>query len=47
MKTVGLAKDGRIIYGPYNQDSNLWKCKDIDMCNGRLLDDGSYGYLAT
>jgi len=44
---VGLAKDGHVIYGPYNDDGELWACEETDMCNGFLLADGSYGYAST
>ena len=43
----GLAKDGHVIYGPYNGDGELWTCDDVDMCNGFTLEDGSYGYAST
>lgn len=45
--TWGLAKDGHVIYGPYNADGELWTCDDIDVCNGFTLADGSYGYAST
>jgi hypothetical protein len=47
LKAVGVAKDGRVIYGPYNPNGNLYGCGDVDMCNGRIMEDGSYAYLAT
>ena len=47
LKMIGLAKDGRVIYGPYNTNHDLWGCNDVDMCNGRIMDDGSYAYLAS
>ena len=43
----GLAKDGHIIYGPYNADGELWTCTDIDVCNGFTSSDGSYAYAST
>lgn len=43
----GLARDGHVIYGPYNGDGELWTCDDHDVCNGFFLDDGSYGYAST
>lgn len=43
----GLARDGHVIYGPYNGDGELWNCDDHDVCNGFYLDDGSYGYAST
>jgi hypothetical protein len=44
---VGLAKDGHVIYGPYNDYGELWSCDDVDYCNGFFLDDTSYGYAST
>jgi hypothetical protein len=43
----GLAKDGHVIYGPFNADGEVWSCDDVDMCNGFFLADGSYGYAST
>lgn len=43
----GIARDGHVIYGPYNKAGELWACGDLDICNGFFLDDGSYGYAAT
>ncbi|CDW90817.1 UNKNOWN [Stylonychia lemnae] len=43
---IGFAKDGRVIYGPYRQDGNLWQPCDVDVCNGRMFGD-FYGYVAT
>jgi len=31
---VGLARDGHVIVGPYNDDGELWNCDDHDVCNG-------------
>jgi hypothetical protein len=43
----GIARDGHVIYGPYNEDGELWACEDYDVCNGFFLADGSYGYAST
>jgi hypothetical protein len=43
----GLAKDGHVIYGPYNTYGELWSCEDVDACNGFFLSDNSYGYAST
>lgn len=43
----GIARDGHVIYGPYNKDGELWGCDDHDVCNGFFLDDESYGYAST
>ena len=49
LRIIGLAKDGHVIYGPYNSDGELWECDDHDICNGRYFSemDGSYAYVAT
>jgi hypothetical protein len=45
---VGVAKDGHIIYGPWNTATgNQWTCAERDVCNGRTMPDGSYAYVAT
>jgi len=43
----GLAKDGHIVYGPYNADGDLWGCDDVDVCNGFTDSSGSYAYAST
>ena len=43
----GIALDGHVIYGPYNEDGELWSCEDLDVCNGFFLSDGAYGYAST
>ena len=44
---IGIAKDGHIIVGPYNEDGELWGCDDHDVCNGVFLSDNSYAYVVT
>jgi hypothetical protein len=44
---IGLARDGKVIYGPYNSNGELWNPCDVDMCNGRNMDSTHYGYVAT
>lgn len=44
---VGLARDGHVIKGPYNEDGELWDCDDHDVCNGTFMEDGSYVYVTT
>lgn len=34
---TGIAKDGHVIYGPYNGNGELWACEDLDFCNGFFL----------
>ena len=36
---VGIAKDGHVIFGPYNANGELWSCEDVDFCNGFFLPD--------
>ena len=43
---IGLARDGHLVYGPYNESGELWTCSEYDMCNGTFLDDGSYAYIS-
>lgn len=43
----GIAKDGHVIYGPYNAQGQLWDGTELDACNGFRLSDGSYGYATT
>lgn len=43
---VGIAKDGHMIYGPYNDKGNFWGCDDHDVCNGAFI-EGNYVYLST
>lgn len=47
LKAIGMAKDGHVIYGPYNPYGDLYTCSDLDMCNGRVMEDGSYAYIAS
>jgi hypothetical protein len=43
---IGLAKDGRKIWGPYSFDGTPWQPCEVDLCNGRVI-QGQYGYVAT
>lgn len=43
----GIARDGHVIYGPWNANGELWACEDHDVCNGFFLADNSYGYAST
>eukprot|EP00347_Sterkiella_histriomuscorum_P013113 403365969 len=43
---IGLAKDGRLIYGPFDENGKLWRACDLDMCNGKEI-NGHYSYVAT
>lgn len=43
---IGIAKDGRIIYGPFKSDGTLWQPCDVDVCNG-VRDGNYYYYVAT
>jgi len=43
---IGIAKDGRVIYGPFKPNGELWQPCDVDVCNGRYFND-YYGYVST
>ena len=34
---IGIARDGHLIYGPYNNEGDLWRPCDVDVCNGRII----------
>jgi len=44
---VGIAKDGYIIWGPYNNQGSEWTSCDVDICNGAFVDGTNYGYVST
>lgn len=44
---VGIARDGHPIYGPYNEDGELWACDEHDICNGTFMPNDFYAYVAT
>lgn len=44
---IGIAKDGFPIYAPIKTNGDEWSCIDHDACNGRLFEDGHYGYVST
>ena len=44
---IGLARDGHLVYGPYDLNEELWSSDDHDICNGTYLDDNSYAYVST
>lgn len=46
-QVIGIAKDGHLIYGPYNGSGELYTCDDRDVCNGKFMSDGSYAYVST
>ena len=43
----GIARDGHVIYGPYNEQGEIWNCEDHDVCNGFFTAAGSYAYAST
>lgn len=43
---IGLAKDGRVIYGPFKSDGTLWQPCEVDVCNG-VMEGSNYFYVAT
>ena len=46
LRPIGIAKDGHKIYGPYNENGQLWEPCDVDYCNGRYI-NGEYVYVVT
>ena len=46
MLPIGLARDGRIIFGPYKSDGTLWQPCDVDICNG-VKTGRYYFYVST
>lgn len=46
LNPIGIARDGHIIWGPYDDNGDTWSACDVDVCNG-LVVDGEYGYVAT
>ena len=42
---IGIARDGHMIIGPYDQDGSVFFC-DRDVCNGKFI-DGSYVYVGS
>ena len=45
LTVVGMAKDGHVIYGPYDSSGDLFDCNDLDICGGYTFSDGDYGYI--
>lgn len=44
---IGLARDGHIIYGPYDSTGALFQGNTkVDACNGAFTTDGTYVYVA-
>ncbi|TNV79542.1 hypothetical protein FGO68_gene10160 [Halteria grandinella] len=41
---VGVALDGRRIYGVYKGSNSVWGPCDVDVCNGRVI-NGDYSYV--
>ncbi len=46
MIPIGTAKDGRVIYGPYKANGQLWQPCDVDICNGRR-EGNTYYYVSS
>jgi hypothetical protein len=45
---IGIAKDGHVLYGPYDDSGELWQTNDVDACNGAWSADRSdYFYVGT
>eukprot|EP00347_Sterkiella_histriomuscorum_P015726 403355911 len=47
IRPIGIARDGRPIYGPYKQDGSLWQPCEVDICNGRYVMRNYYAYQLT
>jgi hypothetical protein len=45
-EVVGIALDGRKIYGPFNNAGGFYLRSDVDICNGMII-DGEYAYVMT
>lgn len=43
---MGIAKDGRPIYGPYYGNMKSYEDCEVDICNGRMI-NGHYSYVST
>ena len=43
---MGIAKDGHLIVGPFDDNGNAWQPCDVDVCNGKII-DGHYVYVLT
>ena len=46
VKAIGLSKDGYLIYGPFKSDGTFWQPCDLDVCNGKIIND-NYAYVAS
>ena len=45
---IGVSKDGRVIYGPYNSLGMIREYRDTDICNGITVGtEGTYAYAAS
>ena len=51
MKTktvIGIAKDGHVLYGPYDDNGQVWATSGVDACNGAWsTDQADYFYVST
>jgi len=45
-KVIGIAKDGHVLYGPYDDSGQLWQIDSVDCCNGAWFDN-DYFYVGT
>ena len=39
---LGIAKDGHLLVGPWNDEGGQWQCDQHDICNGRFDSEGNY-----
>jgi len=45
LTVLGVAKDGHLIIGPYDENGNQYDCNKIDICGGTFLSNGNYVYV--
>jgi len=47
---IGIAKDGHVLYGPFDENGDVWETDEVDACNGAWSSDqdkSDYFYVAT
>ena len=46
LEPIGIAKDGHLIVGPWNENAKYFQPCDLDACNG-FIKDNKYYYVAS
>jgi len=47
-KVIGIAKDGHVLYGPFDDSGQLWQTDNVDICNGAWSENNDdYFYVGT